>query len=63
METKTLIIVLIVVGLIGIILFQGMQMNASKNVEVKTQNPVQTQNTQQSIPNNLQNLPEMVGGC
>lgn len=63
METKTLIIILIVVGLVGIILFQGMQMNASKNVEVKTQNPVQTQNTQQNIPNNLQNLPEMVGGC
>ncbi len=63
METKTLIIVLIVVGLVGIIIFQGLQMSGNKQAEVKTQSQAPVQNTQQSIPSNLQNLPEMVGGC
>lgn len=65
MENKNLIIGLVVVGLLLIALFQGFQIYNSKQkttpqVVTKVQAPVQAQ---ANVPSNLQNLPQMVGGC
>ncbi len=64
MENKNLIIGLVVVGLLLIALFQGFQLyNAKQN---PTQQVAQVQapaQGQANVPSNLQNLPQMVGGC
>lgn len=65
MENKNLIIGLVVVGLLLIALFQGFQLYSAKQkttqqVVTQVQAPAQGQ---ANVPSNLQNLPQMVGGC